>query len=135
MQLRYINPEGKTVSLRLGSDPVIAGRERDAQVVINDAKASRNHCEIRLWDGEYVIKDLRSRNGTLVNGQPVTVAVLQPGDKIQIGDATIFFEERTPMGTSTALRQIEESMEEGKGYNTILKEIVRESQKDKKKAK
>jgi pSer/pThr/pTyr-binding forkhead associated (FHA) protein len=132
MQLRYLNVEGKTATLRLATEPVLIGREPGVQIVLHDAKASRNHCEIRVWDGDYVIKDLRSRNGTLVNNKPVEVAVLQPGDEIQIGDAVIFFEEKAPLGSSTALRQIEERMDEGKGYNTILKEIVRESGKDKK---
>lgn len=127
MQLRYMGADGKEVVLRLGTEPIIVGRAPECDISIKDTKASRNHCEIRIWDGDYILKDLKSRNGTQVNGIRSEVAVLAKGDQIRIGDTTIHFEEKAPMGASTALRAIEEEMKEGKGYKTILREIVSEA--------
>jgi transcriptional regulator with GAF, ATPase, and Fis domain len=50
---------------------------------------SRRHVEIRRDGDDYVARDLGSRNGTLVNGHPVSEAVLEPLDELRIGDAVL----------------------------------------------
>jgi 2-polyprenyl-6-methoxyphenol hydroxylase-like FAD-dependent oxidoreductase len=68
------------------------GRNADNTVMIASLQASRVHAEIsRILDG-YVIRDLGSSNGTLVNGERVTTKLLQPGDLIQIGDERFGYE-------------------------------------------
>ncbi len=125
MQIRYKGPSGNDCVVQLDEKKTaIVGRSTDVDIVVDDEKASRRHCEIRCWDGDFIIKDLHSRNGTLVNGDTVDVRALRPGDQIAIGNRAFFFEEKTPMGNTTALRSVEGEMEEGKGYNTILREIV-----------
>ena len=124
MQIRYKGSGGSDLIVELGTDPVVIGRSNEADIVIDDKKASRQHCEVRLWGNDYAIKDMHSRNGTLVNGNTIDVVGLHDGDQIVIGSTTLFFEEKTPLGDSTALRQIEDEMDDGKGYNTILREIV-----------
>lgn len=135
MQLRYKDANGNETVMQLGAEPVIIGRASEADVVIEDEKASRRHCEIRLWDGDYVIKDLHSQNSTYVNDQHIDIAQLRPGDRIRVGAAIFFFEEKTPMGTSTAVHQVEDEMREGKGYGTILREIVGDIEKSPSKEK
>jgi len=77
---------------------VTLGRAIEADVRVNDAKASRLHAaistEVETDSGESVfkIRDLNSTNGTLVNGRPVTEATLRHGDKISIGDQLFRFE-------------------------------------------
>ena len=77
---------------------VTLGRAIEADVRVNDAKASRLHAsistEVKADSGEsvFTIRDLNSTNGTLVNGRPVTEATLQHGDKISIGDQLFRFE-------------------------------------------
>lgn len=69
------------------------GRGRGNSIVLRDAKVSRRHAEIRLQDGNFVIQDLNSRNGTFVNDQRISTAVaLQPGDEIRVGDTVLRFE-------------------------------------------
>ena len=74
------------------------GRAIDADVRVNDAKASRLHAristEVEENSGEtvFMIRDLQSTNGTLVNGHAITEAVLAPGDKILIGNQLFRFE-------------------------------------------
>lgn len=77
---------------------VTLGRALDADVRLNDAKASRLHAcissEADPQSGRTVFKitDLQSTNGTLVNGRAISEAVLSHGDKILIGDQLFRFE-------------------------------------------
>ncbi len=127
MQLRFVNHRGRQVDYELSQNrPVIIGRAPEADLVIGDDKASRLHVEIRFWGGDFVIKDLQSSNGTLVNEMPITVAVLHPGDTIRIGKTHIVFDQRPQKGASTILREVGRDFEEErKGYRTVLREIVR----------
>jgi pSer/pThr/pTyr-binding forkhead associated (FHA) protein len=126
MILRHKTKNGKTEEFELGDRPVTIGRSPDADLVILDQKASRVHCGIRIWDGEFFIKDLHSRNGTMVNGQKVDMAKLNPGDRIRVGNVVFSFEIENARGEQTILREVEEEMSRGKGYTTLLREIVDE---------
>ncbi|TYB50753.1 FHA domain-containing protein [Nonomuraea sp. PA05] len=72
--------------------PMTFGRRNDSRIVIASGRASRAHAEVRHESGRYVLYDLGSRNGTLVNGVLVTRHDLQPGDVIAIGDEVFRFE-------------------------------------------
>ena len=75
-------PEGEAT---LGRDPANA-------VAVADASVSRKHCLLRREeDGRFQIKDLDSRNGTLVNGQAVKEQWLRHGDEIATGDSVFLF--------------------------------------------
>ena len=67
-------------------DLAIIGRAGDAAVTLEDPEVSRNHARISKSEvGAYLLEDLGSKNGTQVNGLPVTRHLLSFGDKIQIG--------------------------------------------------
>ena len=68
---------------------LVVGRDPSCDLVINDAKVSRNH--LRITDhGHYAsIEDLGSTNGTTVNGRSVAHVALRPGDAIRVGDSEI----------------------------------------------
>ena len=70
------------------------GRLTDSDVVLADPGASRRHAEIRKEDGRFVIADLGSTNGTLVNESTVTERPLEDGDRITIGRTVIEFRSR-----------------------------------------
>ncbi len=76
----------------LGNQPLTIGRATNNLVVITSPRASRHHAYIQREGTVFVIYDLGSANGTLVNGQRVQRAVLQPGDLIEIGDEVFRFE-------------------------------------------
>ena len=125
MKLRYTGPDGSPMEYELPEDDSITiGRSPDADIVISDERASRYHCGIRCWDGDYVAKDLKSRNGTYVNEKAIDVCQLCPGDEIRIGSTKIIFEEKLSKGATTIIREVSSEMDGGKGYNTILREIV-----------
>jgi adenylate cyclase len=70
---------------------VVLGRSPDCQVVLKDFGISRNHAKI-VVDGDAIrIIDLKSKNGTTVNGQPIIEAFLKDGDKILLGKLPVTF--------------------------------------------
>ncbi len=70
--------------------PKVVGRSDDADIIIDDSYASEFHLRVGLQDGEVMLNDLGSTNGTYLNGRRVTVpTVITKGDSIQIGK-TIF---------------------------------------------
>src|SRR5215472_1405514 len=75
----------------LGDEDVVIGRDIAATVCINSRSVSRQHCIVRREGDQYLIRDLGSRNGTLVNGLPVTDCVLRHGDRIGISDSQFLF--------------------------------------------
>lgn len=68
------------------------GRDPSADIVLADHGASRRHAEIRAEAKGYVLYDLRSTNGTHVNGQRISRHLLHEGDEIQIGKTTLVFQ-------------------------------------------
>ena len=74
-----------------GGDPIpllkptlVLGRRESADIVLRFPNISGSHCELSLVDGYWTIKDLRSSNGTKVNGVRVSEQRLEPGDKLSI---------------------------------------------------
>jgi pSer/pThr/pTyr-binding forkhead associated (FHA) protein len=72
-------------------DSVVIGRAADCDVVIQDLKASRRHCQLTRKEDGFLLEDLGSRNGTLVNGVKITHPILlKVNQTFQIGD-TMFY--------------------------------------------
>ena len=94
--LVFLSGELIAVPIPLERETVVLGRALDADVRVNDTQVSRRHARIdTLIDDEglrYVLTDLKSRNGTFLNGQPVTEETLRNGDKISIGETIVRFE-------------------------------------------
>ena len=76
-----------------GVDEVILGRDEAASMVLTDALVSRRHARVVVQeDLTVVIYDLGSTIGTSVNGQPVSRAVIRPGDQIEVGGVSLRLE-------------------------------------------
>ena len=92
MILSYKKQDGTPTIVRLKAvsiaKPVTIGRE-EADIRIEDPKCSRIHAAIRYWDNIFIIRDMNSRNGVLLNGKKIDVAKLNPGDTIKVGDTEI----------------------------------------------
>ena len=69
----------------------VIGRGAEADLRLHDTGVSRAHAEVRLEGDVASVVDLRSTNGTLVNGRRVGAAVLQDGDRIEVGATPIVF--------------------------------------------
>lgn len=77
----------------LEDTPVVVGRHRDAAVQLDSSGVSRVHAEVLSRDGgqTWVIRDLKSANGTYLNGEPILEARLADGDRIRCGQTEIEF--------------------------------------------
>jgi hypothetical protein len=89
--------------------PITIGREEDNVIQLNDERVSRVHAKLQEDRGQVLLTDLNSTNGSRVNGHPVQLRVLQPGDHLQIGRCTLLFgtneqiaERATQLGLSIA---------------------------------
>jgi pSer/pThr/pTyr-binding forkhead associated (FHA) protein len=93
MLLSYKGSDGLPKMLRLKSmshaRPVTIGRAQEADICIDDPKASRINAAIRYWDDIFVIRDMKSHNGTMLNKEKIEVAKLNAGDVIRVGDTEI----------------------------------------------
>lgn len=128
LRIRYTDPDGKLTELILADKALTVGRSPDADIITLDERASRMHCSIRIWDGEYYVKDLKSKNGTYLNHQRVEMAKIKPGDKIRLGNSILHVDDKRSPGTDTTINSVQDEMNEGKGYKTILREIVRNTE-------
>jgi len=84
-------PSGQRISL--GDRPVTVGRQSDCTIPLNDQNVSRRHAEIRPGRGAYVVNDLDSTNGTMVNGTRIGGEQrLSDGDILSFGSTYVRFE-------------------------------------------
>ncbi len=96
--LVFLRGELLATPIPLDRDEVTFGRALEADVRVNDARASRLHARISIerdavtGETRYRLRDLGSTNGTLLNGRPVIEAFLQDGDKLIIGEHLLRFD-------------------------------------------
>lgn len=76
----------------LAAEVTTIGRSRRCEVVLSDPNTSRQHAEIRRQGDGYSLVDLDSTNGVYLNGRQVRTAILQDGDRIELGATRLRFE-------------------------------------------
>jgi transcriptional regulator with PAS, ATPase and Fis domain len=94
-QIVVVAKDGNKRKYDLGKKKIVKiGKKSDNDIVIaHDKTVSRNHAEIHCTeDNQYILRDLNSTNGTLINGMKVKEAFLSQGDLIQIGETSIEFQ-------------------------------------------
>jgi pSer/pThr/pTyr-binding forkhead associated (FHA) protein len=84
--------------------PVTIGREEGNSLRLNDERVSRFHAKVQFDNGEFILTDLESTNGTRVNGNVVQIRRLRPGDKIGVGRSILRF------GTDEEIREREATL-------------------------
>jgi hypothetical protein len=81
---RLVASDGR--SFTIGELPLIIGRSPQAGVIINDSNVSRQHAEVWRTAEGVAIRDLRSTNGTFVNGHRIDAVSLSPRDDVAVGN-------------------------------------------------
>jgi pSer/pThr/pTyr-binding forkhead associated (FHA) protein len=71
--------------------PVTIGREEGNGLRLNDERVSRFHAKVQVEDGDIILTDLDSTNGTRVNGTAIQIRRLRPGDQVSIGRSMLLF--------------------------------------------
>lgn len=72
------------------------GRRSDNQLVLSDPRVSRSHAQIRAVRGQYILFDLNSTGGTMVNGRRIHQCALKPGDVISLSGVPLIYGEEIP---------------------------------------
>lgn len=81
--------------LSLSLAPILIGRDPDCNLRFDSMMVSRYHAAIFKFGRHYIVKDLHSTNGLLLNNVRTTYSIVRPGDKIRIGDKMIELLETT----------------------------------------
>src|SRR5213082_1402638 len=71
--------------------PVTIGREEGNILRLNDERISRFHAKVQLDNDDVILTDLDSTNGTRINGNPVQIRRLRPGDRVGLGRSVLMF--------------------------------------------
>jgi pSer/pThr/pTyr-binding forkhead associated (FHA) protein len=71
--------------------PVTIGREEGNILRLNDERVSRFHAKVQFDNGEIILTDLESTNGTRVNGNVIQIRRLRPGDRVGVGRSLLLF--------------------------------------------
>jgi hypothetical protein len=74
-----------------GRGPWSVGRSQENDIVINDPNVSRKHARISRADNGFVVEDLGSTNGTLLDGAPIDRERIEGGDELTFGQSTARF--------------------------------------------
>jgi DNA-binding NtrC family response regulator len=80
--------DGAEIATLLPGEAIIIGRVPPADLVVPDSSLSRLHARVRLLEGEVLIEDLGSTNGTWINGESVTAGTLRAGQAAIFGAVT-----------------------------------------------
>jgi pSer/pThr/pTyr-binding forkhead associated (FHA) protein len=78
------------------------GRVEDNTFQISDASVSSRHAEIHLQGSELLIRDLNSTNGTFINGEKISEAVLKPGQILRFGQVELKIDDGQPVSAPAA---------------------------------
>jgi pSer/pThr/pTyr-binding forkhead associated (FHA) protein len=108
MDVKLVIEQGKTrtKALHLRKEEGLVGRVKGCDFRIPSPEVSRRHCVLRVRDGYVTVEDLKSSNGTHLNGELVEgEQVVRPGDRLRIGPITFIVEyQLTPEAIDRLLR-------------------------------
>ncbi len=94
-KLQIVRHDGSQIDHELTEETLTIGRAPDNVFPIDDVSVSSYHAQIVPSDGEFILRDLGSTNGTSVNGAelaPVTDHTLKPGERVRFGHVDAIFD-------------------------------------------
>src|SRR6266704_1630687 len=91
-KLVILSEAQKGRSHELSVDKTTIGRVEDNTFQIAEPSVSSHHCEVLLRGTEVLIRDLNSTNGTFINGEKITEAVLKPGQSLRLGHIELWLD-------------------------------------------
>jgi pSer/pThr/pTyr-binding forkhead associated (FHA) protein len=126
MKLRLIMNKGESAfSYDIDGNAVSVGRSAENDIQIHDNHVSRNHLVVRRAGRRYLVKDLGSGNGTLVNGHripPGATVEVKEGDAIVVGMSVFCLGEGSSGDLFALLDLIDPSKQRGRDTTTVIVE-------------
>jgi len=108
MKLVISDNEGTTTVVPLARDEISIGRKDGNTIRLIERNISREHCRLQKQNGGFVVHDLESYNGVLVNGQRVDRELaLKAGDELRVGDYTLLLESEEAVKSAPLAEDIE----------------------------
>ena len=102
--------------LKLDSEPITIGRDPACDMALSSPDVSRRHCRLQLVAGEVFVTDLRSTNGTYVDGKRIDDSTLLPdGSILEIGQQVLKHERRSTREVKEAL-ELDRDLEKARNY-------------------
>ncbi len=98
-----VEHDGVTRTFELRKSVVTFGRSHTCTVPVDDPALSRTHCQFEVEGDGCFVRDLNSRNGTMVGGESVDRFELEDGSEITIGNTQITFLGRGDVGSYTCV--------------------------------
>src|SRR6185312_11267379 len=104
-ELQILSPDGKSQMVPLAGDRLCLGRSAAAELSYpNDSGLSRQHTLFERDGDGWTIVDMGSKNGTTLNGQPLTArTALQSGDRIMAGHMILIVDGMTSRASSPVI--------------------------------
>ena len=102
--------------LKLDAEPITIGRDPSCDMALSSPDVSRRHCRLQLVAGEVFVTDLRSTNGTYVDGKRIDDSTLLPdGSILEIGQQVLKHERRSTREVKEAL-ELDRDLEKARNY-------------------
>lgn len=93
LRVRKGKNEGEAYAVFSRKRPTVLGRGEDTEICLDDNRSSRQHAQVVLAWGNWLLQDLGSSNGTLLNGEKIDKARLADQATVQVGNTLLVFEE------------------------------------------
>jgi serine phosphatase RsbU (regulator of sigma subunit) len=121
-ELQILSPDGKSQMVPLSGDRLCLGRSTGADLSYpNDSGLSRQHTLFEREGDAWTIVDLGSKNGTTLNGQPLTAkTALKSGDRIMAGHMIVIVDGKTPRTTNPVVIFDSSEIEETAAGATVI---------------
>jgi DNA-binding NtrC family response regulator len=100
IQLVVTLPDRRVIEAALELRPLVIGTSSDCDLMVADPRISRRHCELRITERGIALRDLGSKNGTLIRGVPILEALLPPSVPVSLGGSELVL---LPPGAPTVL--------------------------------
>jgi sigma-B regulation protein RsbU (phosphoserine phosphatase) len=115
-ELNITLPDGHAICHQLGTEPLVMGRDVACDLFVDDPGASRNHAQFVLTPTGYVVEDLGSKNGTLVNNEPCVRLPLKHGDRVLIGSTVAVFSDEVSHKSQSVVVEDDETTSRATRY-------------------
>ncbi len=100
IQIAVTLPDRRVITASLDIRPLVIGTSAECDLPIADPRISRRHCELRITDRGVALRDLGSKNGTLLRGVPIVEVLLPPSVPVTLGNSELCI---LPVGAPTIL--------------------------------